>query len=54
MERHWEQGSANEADGRQVWGEHQAGDEHRNTRGKQNRRNTGELIVKKMTRHKKA
>lgn len=46
IERHWEQGSANETDVKEVLGGKETGEEHRNTGGKQNTRNTCEQEVK--------
>lgn len=46
-ETNQEQGSAIEADVRQVWSENKTGEEHRNTGGQQNTGNTGEVETDK-------
>ena len=48
VERRWEQGSANEADVRQVLEGNQTEEEHRNTEGKQNSGSTGEQEVERI------
>ena len=48
VERHWQQGSANEVEVSKLWGENQSGEEqHRNTGGKQKTGNTGEQEIER-------